>query len=68
MNPIGLIIIGIGVFSFAGGIFNWDWFMNSFKARLVVKTFTRSGARIFYCILGIALVVGGMLATFGIIL
>jgi hypothetical protein len=34
----------------------------------VVKTFTRKGARIFHCILGIGFVVVGALCTFGIIL
>jgi hypothetical protein len=68
MNPIGLIYIGVGMFSFLGGIFNWDWFFNAWKARMVVKTFTRKGARIFHCILGIGFVVVGALCTFGIIL
>ncbi len=64
MNFIGLIFIIMGVFSFIGGIFNWDWFMNTWKSRLLVKTFTRKGARIFYCILGMALFVGGVLTIF----
>ena len=68
MNPIGLIFVATGVLSFMGGIFNWDWFFNTFKARMVVKTFGRYGARIFHCILGLALIVVGALTTFGIIL
>lgn len=68
MNPIGFLFVAVGVLSFMGGILNWDWFFNSFKARMVAKTFGRSGAQIFHCILGLALIVVGALTTFGIIL
>lgn len=50
-----------------GAICNWEWFMNARKARFMVKILTRNGARIFYGILGLALVVLGVLATMGIV-
>ena len=68
MNFLGLIFVAIGVLSVMGGIFNWDWFFNTFKARMVVKTFGRNAARLFHCILGLALIVVGALTTFGIVL
>jgi hypothetical protein len=67
MNPVGLIIGAAGAFSMLGAICNWDWFMNARKARFMVKILTRNGARIFYGILGLGLVVLGVLATMGII-
>ena len=67
MNPIGLVFVAAGAFSMAGAICNWDWFINSRKAKLLVKLLTRNGARIFYGILGLAIVVLGVLATMGIV-
>ncbi|OVE76049.1 hypothetical protein BVX97_02410 [bacterium E08(2017)] len=67
MNPTGLIFVAIGIFSMLGGICNWDWFMESRKARFIVKIMTRNGARIFYGILGLAFIVFGALAALGII-
>lgn len=67
MNPMGLLFIGAGIFGLAGSICNWDWFMNARKARFMVALLTRTGARIFYALLGLALFTFGTLATFGII-
>ena len=66
-EPMGLLLTLPGLFAIAGGVFNWEWFMNARKARNVVKFLGRSGARIFYCILGSAITVLGLLITFGII-
>jgi Immunity protein 17 len=55
MSPLGLLIIGVGVFALAGSICDWDWFMNARKARFMVAILTRNGARIFYALLGLAL-------------
>ena len=67
MNPLGLVLIAVGAFAMAGGLFNWDWFMDNRKARGIVKIFSRNGARIFYGVLGLAIAVVGVLATMGII-
>lgn len=69
MNSIvlGLIFIALGLFTIAGAFFNWEWFMNSRKARPIVRLITRTGARIFYGILGLALTVLGVLFAFNII-
>jgi small neutral amino acid transporter SnatA (MarC family) len=56
-----IIILGAGIFSILGAVMNWDWFIESRKARLFVKLFGRTGCRIFYGILGILLAVGGFL-------
>ena len=67
MNPIGLLIVAAGVFAIAGAVCNWEWFMNARKARGMVKLLTRNGARIFYAVLGLVLVVLGILITAGIL-
>jgi hypothetical protein len=62
---MGWIMAAIGVFSISGGVFNWDWFMNHRKAWLFVKIFGRTGARIFYGLLGTFLVVVGVVMGLG---
>lgn len=63
MNLFGLIFVAAGAFSLLGGICDWEWFMNSRKARFIVKILSRNGARIFYTVLGIIIVVFGILVT-----
>lgn len=62
-----IIIIFVGLFSMAGGIFDWNWFMENRRARLFVRLFKRTGARIFYILLGLVFVVVGVLAMTGTI-
>ncbi len=67
MKYSGFILAAIGLFSAAGGLFDWDWFMNHRKAAFFVKIFTRTGARVFYCALGAVLAALGFLIAFGVI-
>jgi purine-cytosine permease-like protein len=67
MNPIGLLLVAGGIFSVCGAAFDWDFFINSRKARFFVTVFGRTGARIFYGVLGLAVVVMGALITLGIL-
>lgn len=48
-----------GLFSFLASIFNWNFFFENRKAYLFVKLFGRNGARIFYGLLGLALIILG---------
>lgn len=51
------ILIGLmGAFSLAGAVMNWDWFMLGRKAQFFVKHLGRTGARVFYAVLGAALI------------
>jgi hypothetical protein len=63
----GLLLIALGIFAASGGIFDWDWFMNNYKARFLSAFLTRNGARIFYVILGLSAFVFGVLFLLGII-
>lgn len=67
MNPAGLILMAAGVFSIAGAARDWDFFINSRKARFFVSLFGRNGARIFYGLLGTVITVIGLLITLGVI-
>jgi len=64
MNPAGLILIVVGLFSFAGGLFNWNWFMNTSRARALARSIRPVGARAFYIVLGIIVIVIGVFLAF----
>jgi len=66
-SVMGLLFSAIGLFAICGAGYNWDWFMNHRKARFFVAVFTRTGARIFYMLLGGGLVTLGVLMMLGVI-
>ena len=51
-----IIFIIAGLFSIAGAAFDWEWFMNNRRAAFFVNLLGRNGARIFYGLLGAALI------------
>lgn len=57
-----LAIISVGLFSLAGGLFDWDWFMTNSRARFVTTLLTRTGARVFYVLVGAGIVALGVAA------
>lgn len=63
---IFLIIIFVlaGAFSLLSSVKNFDWFFNNSKAKPFVKIFGRNGARIFYSILGIFIIILGLVLGF----
>ena len=52
-----LLLMAAGAFTILAAISNWDWFIGHYRARLVVMLVGRNGARIFYGILGIVIIV-----------
>lgn len=66
-NIAGIVVILCGMFSAAGGLFGWDWFLNHRKARLWVKLLGRNGARGFYVVLGVALAGFGSALLMGVL-
>lgn len=56
-----------GLFSLLGAGLDWEWFMNHRKARFLTAILTRTGARYFYGLLGLALVVLGVLMAAGLL-
>jgi hypothetical protein len=66
-EPAALLLVLAGLFAMAGGVFDWDWFMNNRKAQALVNLLGRGGARVFYIILGLAIAILGLLITFGVV-
>lgn len=60
-----ILLAAVGLFSVLAGVFNWDFFFNSRKARLWIRLFGRGGARIFYILLGVLIIVLGIFSQVG---
>jgi hypothetical protein len=58
------IFILTGFMSLAAAVFNFKWFFQSSNTSAVVGRLGRKGARIFYGLLGIALITAGILFSF----
>jgi Immunity protein 17 len=56
-----------GMFSLAGAIFEWEWFMSNYRARSFVRSLGRDGARGLYALLGIFLIGLGVAGAFGLL-
>jgi hypothetical protein len=52
-----IILVLCGLFMIAGGGFNSDWYMTNRRAQFFVKLLGRTGARVFYVLLGLVLIV-----------
>ena len=55
-----VLFIVLGVFSIIASVLNLDWYFQTDGARMFVKRLGRNGARIFYVLLGIALIACGV--------
>ncbi|MDE6091713.1 MAG: immunity 17 family protein [Ruminococcus sp.] len=63
MNTLMVVIVILaGAFSLLASVKNWDWYFNNRRARPFVRIFGRTGARIFYGLLGIFIIVVGVVA------
>jgi small neutral amino acid transporter SnatA (MarC family) len=59
-TALALIVgFGGGLFCIVSAIMNWDWFFNNRRAYIFVKVLGRTGARVFYGLLGAFLFVMG---------
>jgi uncharacterized membrane protein YidH (DUF202 family) len=67
MNPIGLLVIAGGLFTAGCGIFDWQWVMTSRQGRRLSTMITRTGARVFYVVVGMGMIVVGTLMATGMI-
>jgi hypothetical protein len=61
---VSALLVFAGGFSITGAVMDWDWFMESSRARLFVSLLGRDGARAAYVVLGLA-IAGTGLATAG---
>ena len=69
MSPIvtGVLCIIIGFFPVAAVLFNWQFFMQNRKARVMASILGETGMRVFYVLLGLAFIIGGFLLTIGVV-
>lgn len=65
MNPWGFLFMAIGLFTAAGGIFDWDWYMNHRKSRFLISIIGRMGTRIFNTVVGLVVFGLGLAALMG---
>lgn len=57
----GIALLAAGIFCVFCAAKDYDWFMESRKARPLVTLLKRKGARIFYILLGALITVAGAL-------
>lgn len=55
-----ILFIVLGLFSLVAAIWNIDWYFQTDGARMFVRRMGRNGARVFYALLGLALVACGV--------
>ncbi|OUO53893.1 hypothetical protein B5F77_04655 [Parabacteroides sp. An277] len=55
-----ILFIALGLFSLVAAIWNIDWYFQTDGARMFVRRMGRNGARVFYALLGLALVACGV--------
>ena len=56
------LFIGLGVFSVVAAVLNLEWYFQTSAAQTIVKWLGRTGARLFYVLLGVGLITCGVLA------
>lgn len=65
-TPMIVVFLLTGLFSLAGALFDWDFFMNNRRAAIFVRLLGRNGARVFYGALGLVLTGVALAGTFGL--
>lgn len=61
---VGILLVLVGLLSVISAVEDWDWYMDSRKARRLSKLIGRNNARIFYGIFGTVLMIAGMMMFF----
>ena len=64
---IGILLVLAGLLPVVAAVEDWDWYMNSRKAKRISNLIGRNSARIFYGILGVVMILGGMAVFFSFI-
>ena len=67
MNIVVVAIMLIGLVAIGGAVFEWGWFINNRRVRIFARVLGRTGARIFYGVVGSLLLIWGALFTLGLL-
>ena len=62
-----LLIIAAGLLTMFSGIMNWDWFINRRRSTFLVALLGRTGARLFFILLGMIVTSIGLLLATGVL-
>jgi hypothetical protein len=62
---VGAVAIVLGGVCLAAAIFNWPWSYELHKTRFLERLFGRTGARIFFALLGLGLIALGIAIALG---
>lgn len=54
------VFVLVGILSLMASVFNWEWFFTAQNSQFIVRTLGRNKSRIFYAILGLAMIVAGV--------
>ena len=54
------VFVLLGILSVMASIFNWDWFFTAQNSQFIIKMLGRNKSRIFYAILGLAMIAAGV--------
>ncbi|MBU3837205.1 MAG: immunity 17 family protein [Candidatus Phocaeicola faecigallinarum] len=54
------VFVLVGILSLMASVFNWEWFFTAQNSQFIVRTLGRNKSRIFYAILGLAMIVAGI--------
>jgi hypothetical protein len=55
VNPVGLSVAAGGLFTAGCGIFDWEWAMTIRQGRRLSAMIARTGARVFYVVVGVGM-------------
>lgn len=54
------VFVLVGILSLMASVFNWEWFFTAQNSQFIVRTLGRNKSRIFYAILGLAMIAAGI--------
>lgn len=54
------IFVLVGLLAILAALFNWDWFFTANNTQFIVNNVGRGGARVFYIVLGLMMIVTGV--------
>ena len=66
MAWVGWLMIAAGLIMFGVVTYRWNWVKKSYRARLLIKAFNESGAKIAYTISSVIIIVFGILFATGV--
>ena len=64
---MGWFLVAGGAFTICGAAFGWEWFRKHWNARVFIRQFGESGTRIFFGLIGAAILILGLIIEMRVI-